>query len=98
QPAPPPFPYPPLFRSATRLLFAWPPLCVLIIGAPIYLSLAQHWAAPLVIMTAAWLLISTAQNVLSWSAIAAQRFSPLTVGNALLDRKSTRLNSSHVKI
>ena len=62
-----------------RMVFAVPPLAVLLVGAPLYLHFVARWSSSLVLMTEAWLVIATAHNVLSCGATAAQRFRPLTL-------------------
>jgi O-antigen/teichoic acid export membrane protein len=69
---------------ATRLVFALPPLLLLAVAAPLYLCFGRDASPHLVALTAAWIVASTAYNVLSWSAIAAQRFGPLTVAGVVM--------------
>jgi O-antigen/teichoic acid export membrane protein len=68
---------------STRLVFALPPLLVLLPGAPIYLVLARGWPMWLALLTIPWLLLTTASSVAQWSGVAAQRFGPLATGSAL---------------
>jgi O-antigen/teichoic acid export membrane protein len=69
---------------SARLVLAAPSLALLLPGAPLYLRFARGWPAPLLALTVTWLLVSAAVGVGQWSAVAAQRFRPLTAANLVM--------------
>ena len=68
---------------ATRLVFATP-LALTVVGAPLYFGLVRGWSWPLLVLTVLYLVSAAAFGVAHWSAVAAQRFRPLTIANALI--------------
>jgi O-antigen/teichoic acid export membrane protein len=67
----------------TRLVFAVPVL-LLVVGAPPFLIWVRGWSVLLALMTAGWLIVSTAFNVLDTSGAAAQRFRILSLSNVII--------------
>lgn len=69
---------------STRLVFAAPALALMLPGVPLYFALTRGWPMPLLLLTAVWLLMSSAFSIAQWSAIAAQHFSALAVANTIM--------------
>jgi O-antigen/teichoic acid export membrane protein len=68
---------------STRLVFALPPLLLLLPSAPLYLAFVRGWPTWMVLATMIWLLFFTSFSVTQWSGVAAQRFGILAAAGAL---------------
>src|SRR5207302_11432015 len=96
--APPPFPYTTLFRSLPGRVTWWPGLVV----ASVALGILFGMAALLVAARRDTMRATALAAVLLTLAIVSHHFTAMgaveIVPDPTRDRKSTRLNSSHVKI
>ena len=68
---------------STRLIFALPPLVLLVPSVPWYLLVVRGWPPALAWGTSAFLVVSAALGAAQSCAVAAQRFGALALANAV---------------
>src|SRR4051794_1517930 len=67
-----------------RLALVLPPLLAVLAGAPLWVRHARGWSIELTLLTAAWLVVSTFQDLMNWSATAAQAFRSQAIANLFI--------------